>query len=260
MDFQGKSAIVTGAAQGIGRAIARELAAGGAKVLVADIQREKAEAVAQEIQQSGGTALASGADVTQSDQVDAMVGLALEVYDKVDILVNNAGGSGNMGVDPIEDVSDELWAQIVDGNLKSAFLCCRSVVPFMKARRHGKIVNLSSLSAKGAFGPRGTSAARLPYAGAKAGIVGFTLQLAKDLGPFGINVNAIMPGFILTEADARVARRYADLSEEERDRMVRAVPLGRPGRPEEVAKVAAFLASDDASFVSGAIIEVTGGQ
>jgi NAD(P)-dependent dehydrogenase (short-subunit alcohol dehydrogenase family) len=165
-----------------------------------------------------------------------------------------------VGVDQIEEVSEELWDEIVDANLKSAFLCCRAVVPPMKARRQGSIVNFSSMSAKGAFGSRGTSAARLPYAGAKAGIIGFTSQLAKDLGPFGIRVNAVMPGFILTQPDARVAQRYGALSREEQDAMVRPIPLGRAGRPEEVAAVVLFLASQAASYVSGVTIEVNGGR
>jgi len=116
--------------------------------------------------------------------------------------VNNAGGSGNIGLDHIEDISEELWDQIVDWNLKSAFLCCRGVVPHMKSRRSGKIVNFSSMTARGTFGPRGTSAGRLPYAGAKSGIIGFTTQLAEDLGQFNINVNAVMPGLVLTELGA----------------------------------------------------------
>jgi NAD(P)-dependent dehydrogenase (short-subunit alcohol dehydrogenase family) len=134
------------------------------------------------------------------------------------------------------------------------------VVPHMKARRQGSIINFSSMSAKGAFGGLGTSAARLPYAGAKAGIIGFTSQLAKDLGPFGIRVNAVMPGFILTQPDARVAQRYQALSAAEQAAMVAPVPLGRPGRPEEVAAVVLFLASPAASYVSGSIIEVNGGR
>jgi NAD(P)-dependent dehydrogenase (short-subunit alcohol dehydrogenase family) len=130
----------------------------------------------------------------------------------------------------------------------------------MKSRRYGKIVNLSSMAAKGSFGPRGTAAARLPYAGAKAGVVGFTIQLAKDLGPFGVYVNAVMPGLILPEPGSRIYQRYATLSESARQEGARRVPLGRRGTPQEVAKAAAFLASDDASYITGVVLEVAGGM
>ena len=129
----------------------------------------------------------------------------------------------------------------------------------MKERRFGRVVNLSSISAKGAFGARGPSAARLPYAGAKAGIIGLTNQLAKDLGPWGITVNAVMPGVIVTEPGARVAERFNALTEDEKERIVGSIPLGRAGRAEEVASGIGFLCSEGASFVSGATIEVTGG-
>ena len=259
MQLQDRVGIVTGAAQGVGKAIARQLALRGARLLVVDSQGEKVAATAREIQDAGGVAESFQADVSKPDQVDPMVRLAVDTYGQLDILVNNAGGSGHVGIDDIEDVSDELWEQVVDSNLKSAFLCCRAAVPHMRARRSGRIVNLSSLTARGSFGSRGTTAVRLPYAGAKAGIIGFTSQLAKDLGPLGICVNAVMPGFILTEPDARVAQRFEALSEEERARQVSVIPLGRPGRPEEVAAVVAFLCSDEASYVSGTTVEVTGG-
>lgn len=259
MQFQDRVAIVTGAAQGIGKAVAQKLALGGARVLLADIQSEKVASVAEEIRGEDGVALPLGIDVSNAEEVGRMVQLALDTYGQIDILVNNAGGSGNIGLDHIEDISEELWDQIVDGNLKSAFLCCRAVVPHMKTRRSGKIVNFSSMTARGTFGARGTSAVRLPYAGAKSGIIGFTFQLAKDLGPFNINVNAVMPGFVLTEPGARVADRFTELSQQEQAHQISGIPMGRPGQPQEVAAVVAFLVSDDASYVSGAVIPVSGG-
>ena len=259
MQSQDIVAIVTGAAQGIGRAVAMRLAADGIKILAVDAQAGKAASVAAEISEKGGVALSMGADVTDSGDVGRMVALALETYGRIDILVNNAGGSGNIGLDHIEDISEELWDQIVDGNLKTTFLCCKAVVPHMKARGSGKIVNFSSMTARGSFGARGTSAIRLPYAGAKSGIIGFTSQLAKDLGPFGINVNAVMPGFVLTEPGARVADRFAAMTEAQQDLQVAAIPMGRPGRPQEIAAAVAFLASDEASYISGATIPVSGG-
>jgi NAD(P)-dependent dehydrogenase (short-subunit alcohol dehydrogenase family) len=258
--LDGKVALVTGAAQGIGRATAEALAAAGAHLIVSDRQAEKLASVVSALADQGYKVVGAPADVTQRSQVEALVQQGLQAYSSIDILVNNAGGSGNVGVEQIEEVSEELWDEIVDANLKSAYLSCRAVVPHMKSRRRGSIVNFSSMSARGAFGALGTSAARLPYAGAKAGIIGFTSQLAKDLGPFGIRVNAVMPGFVLTQPDARVAQRYEALSRAEQDGMVRPVPLGRAGRPEEVAAVVLFLASDAASYVSGETIAVNGGR
>jgi NAD(P)-dependent dehydrogenase (short-subunit alcohol dehydrogenase family) len=253
-----RRAIVTGAAQGLGLAIARTLAEGGARVLLADIQAEKVQAAVGQL--PGGTArhVAAVADVTSSDQVEAMVARAMATLGRVDILVNNAGGSGTVGVADIEDTSEELWDRIVNTNLKGAFLCCRAVVPRMKAQRYGRIIHLSSVAARGNFGPLLTVGARLPYCAAKAGVEGLTHQLARDLGPWNITVNVVVPGFTLTEPGARVHRQFTELSEAERKALIGPIPLGRPGEPRDIAWAVRFLASDESGYVSGAALEVSG--
>lgn len=260
MRLEGNAAIITGAAQGIGRAIALEFAAQGADMLLADMQPEKLARVAAEVGEMGRKAIPFTTDVTNPSQVSEMVARTLDEFGKIDVLVNDAGGSGNMGIQRIEDVTDDMWDHIVDINLKSAFLCSREVVPHMRRQRSGRIVNISSSSAKGHFGDLGTSAIRLPYAAAKSGIIGLTYQLAKDVAPDGIYVNAVMPGFVLTESGARVNDRFQELSEPAKDEMTGNVPLGRAGEPEEVARAVSFLASAEASFTTGTVLEVTGGR
>jgi len=259
LNLQNRVAIVTGAAQGIGRAIALEFAAQGADLLVTDIQEDKVVKVANEATIYGHKVVATAADVIHPTQVEDLVDTTMRTFGRIDILINSAGGSGNMGVMSIEDVSEQMWDYSVDLNLKATFLCCQAVVPHMKTKGYGRIVNISSSTARGSFGPLGTSAVRLPYAAAKSGVLGFTYQLASDLAQHGIYVNAVLPGFILTELGARVRSRYEALSEAERETMVKGIPIGRPGHPEEVAKAVTFLASDDASYITGAVLDVTGG-
>jgi 3-oxoacyl-[acyl-carrier protein] reductase len=253
-----RHAIVTGAAQGLGLAIARALAEGGARVLLSDVQAEKVEAAARALPGGAGRHLAAVADVTSADEVEAMVAAATAAFGRVDILVNNAGGSGTVGVADIEDTSEALWDRIVGTNLKGTFLCCRAAVPVMKAQRYGRIVNLSSVAARGGFGPLLTVGARLPYCAAKAGVQGLTYQLARDLGPWNITVNVVVPGFTLTEPGARVHRQFLELSEAERQALIGPLPLGRPGEPRDIAGAVRFLASDESGYVSGATLEVSG--
>tara|TARA_B100000029_G_scaffold516599_1_gene631602 strand:- start:1871 stop:2653 length:783 start_codon:yes stop_codon:yes gene_type:complete len=260
MKLKGKVAIVTGAAQGIGRSIALELASAGACVVVSDIQDKKISDVAQEIRNIGQQSLHMVADVTVIEQVEQMVKGAIAEFGRVDILVNNAGGSGNIAIKDIEEVPEHIWIDQLSLNLSATFLCSQAVVPYMKEQNYGKIVNLSSYTSKGTFGDLTTTGARIPYAAAKSGIIGLTNQLAKDLGPNGIYVNAVMPGLIVTEQGARVRERYDVLNEETQRNMNSAIPLGRAGKPEEVAKAVVFLASDDASYITGTVLEITGGS
>jgi len=260
MRLEGKKAIITGAAQGLGRAIALDFAAEGAEMLLADIQGEKVAQVAALIGENGGRAEVVEVDVTDAARVEAMIQSAIALFGDVDILVNDAGGSGTVGIQHIEDVTEEMWDAQIDLNLKGTFLACKAMVPLMRKRGYGRIVNISSSTAKGNFGALGTSAIRLPYASAKSGIIGFTYQLAKDVARDGIYVNAVMPGFILTEEGARVRGRYEILNENDQANMTSTVPLGRSGRADEVAKAVTFLASDDASYTTGTILEVTGGR
>jgi NAD(P)-dependent dehydrogenase (short-subunit alcohol dehydrogenase family) len=168
--LDGKVALITGAAQGIGRAVAEALGEAGARLVIADRLVDKLPQTATALIGQGYQVISVPADVTLPGQVDELVQQVMAAYGTIDILVNNAGGSGNVGIQQIEEVTEELWDTIVDANLKSAFLCCRAVVPHMKTRQQGSIINFSSMSAKGSFGALGTSAVRLPYAGAKAGL------------------------------------------------------------------------------------------
>jgi 3-oxoacyl-[acyl-carrier protein] reductase len=247
--FAGRVAIVTGAAQGIGAATARLLAAEGASVAVVDLSAEAGQAVVDEITANSGTAVAFGCDVSDQAAVDAMTDEVVGRFGKLDILVNNAGITRD---NLFFKMSPADWNAVLTVNLTSMFYCSQAAQKHMVSARYGKIVNLSSRSA---LGNRGQA----NYAAAKAGVQGLTATLAIELGPFNINVNAVAPGYIATAMTAATATRVGSTPDEHQQLVAQRTPLGRVGQPEEVAAVVAFLASDQASYVSGQTLYVNGG-
>ena len=242
-------AIITGAAgAGIGQATARTLAANGAKVIIADSHAGRAVSVAKDIMVSTGMqTLGIQCDVSESTQVTNMVNKILEQFGQIDILVNNAGINK---VIPICEMTDETWDQVVKTNLFGTFYCTRAVLPHMINHRSGVIINLSSVAAHLSSKNNGSA-----YAASKGGIISFTKSVAAEVAQYNIRLNAIAPSLISHEFLSRVPgwdeKFYKELLEQ--------MPMGRFGEPEEVAKTILFLASDDASYISGAVISVTGG-
>jgi len=253
--LDGKVALVTGAARGIGAETARVLAERGARVVINDLDRiETAEDLARKL--GASRAVAVRADVCDPAQVAELVKVAATAFGGIDILVNNAGGS--LGTPRfLEEVSDEDWRRVIDLTLTSQFFAARAVAPRMKAQRWGRIVNISSVA-----GVYGDAAIWSPaYAAAKAGVCGFTRQIALELGRHNITVNAVAPGGTATEHLREIWATNWPESPDERERRWRAtIPLQRPAAPVEVANVIAFLASEDASFINGATVDVNGGE
>jgi len=244
MKFEGKVALVTGAARGIGEAIALKLAREGADVVVTDVDLEEAQRVTQEIGGLGRKAKAIQADVSQREAVQRLVSEAISVFGQIDILVNNAGII-RRGTFLEHDPQD--WEKVLSVNLGGTFNCAKEVVPLMIKQGGGKIINISSV-----VGKMGDIASAPSYGTSKGAINTFTKSLARELAPYGINVNAVAPHAIETD----MSREW---SEEKRRQIVEAIPLKRLGKPEEVAEVVAFLASDGAGFITGQILDVNGG-
>lgn len=245
MLLDGKTALVTGASRGIGRAVALALAAAGARVAINYAGNVKAaEEVKAAVETAGGTAILCQADVADSAAVEAMVAAVAKEFGTIDILVNNAGITRDT---LLVRMKDEDFAKVLDTNLKGVFYCTKAVSKLMMKKRAGRIVNMASVV--GLVG----NAGQTNYAAAKAGVIGFSKSVAKELASRGITVNVVAPGFIGTDMTA-------DLPETVKEKALADIPLGKMGEPEDVANAVLFLASDQASYITGQVVNVDGGM
>lgn len=264
MRLEGKTAIVTGGANGIGRATVKTFVREGARVAVADLDEPRMASLVEEL---GAAVLPVRCDLTDSGSVKAMVATTLAAFGRLDILVNCAGGSGmspfyktdeGKALRWTEEIPEREWDASLDLNLKAVFLCCKHALPAMKQQGSGRIVNFSSIAHQ--VGRPDSTFAYAAYAAAKAGVTGLTRHLAAELGQFGITVNCVCPGSVLSE---RMVERYTNdpVWKETSERTLRQLtPLGRAGYVEELAAAVLYLASDEASYVTGVTLDVNGGR
>ena len=255
MRLKDKIALITGAGEGIGRAIALSFAKEGAKIVIADINFKNAKKVSEEIITLGSKSLAIKTDVSKQKEVNQVVNRATDKFKRIDILVNNAGISKIL---PFTRTTENIWDEILDINLKGTFLSCKAVIPYMLKQKSGKIINLSSQSGK-----KGNSW-YAAYCASKFGIIGLTQSIALEFAPYGINVNALCPNVVFTSMWKRQLNQYAQKyglpSEKVKDFLLSKIPFGRFPKLEEIANVALFLASEESSYITGQSINVTGGQ
>ena len=243
MRLKDKVALITGAAGGIGEATARRFAAEGARVAVNDANAAGAEKVAQQIQGAGGQATAVPGDVTRRAEVEAMVGRVMAAWGRVDILVNNAGIYRDAMA---AKMTEEQWDQVLGVNLKGSFLCAQAVLPGMRERGWGRVVNTSSIGALGNIG-------QANYAASKAGVIGLTKTLALEYAKYGVTVNCVAPGATMTAM-------VAGIPDNIRAKIIEKIPMARIASPEEIANAHCFLASEEASFITGQVLFVDGGM
>jgi len=243
-DFSNKTVLVTGAGQGIGAAIAKIFASRGANVAINDVNKTVADETVNEIASFGGTSKFFRADVTDESQINAMVNSIIDAFGSIDILVNNAG---ILGTSKTDELTVENWDRTLSINLKGAFICCKAALAEMKKKKYGKIINISSLA-----GESGGITVAADYSASKAGLLALTKKLALEVAEFNINVNAIAPGTTKTPMiDA--------ISDEEHSKLVSRIPLKRLGEPEDIAYATCFLASEEASYITGTTLDINGG-
>ncbi|MFC5590296.1 SDR family NAD(P)-dependent oxidoreductase [Sporosarcina soli] len=247
MKLDGKVALVTGAGQGIGKVYAKRLANEGAKVVIADINYENAKKVEEEIRGNNQEALAIEVNVIDENQINKMTKKIVETYERIDILVNNAAMFSTIKLKPFEEISDDEWDRVVDINLKGIFMCCKAIVPVMKEQKSGRIINISSatvLMGKPHY---------IHYVSSKAGVIGLSRSLAREVGDYNITVNTIAPGYTTTEVPR------GTITEEVKNEILKGQCIKRFAEPEDLAGLVAFLSSDDASYITGQMINVDGG-
>ena len=243
--LKGKTAIITGSGRGIGRAIALAMAEQGANIVVNDVNMESAGEVVAEIEAMGRQAIAVKADVTSEEQIKEMIETCINRFGKLDILVNNAGIIQTV---PVTEIDGKDWDRVMEVNLKGVFLCCKAALAPMKAQHGGKIINIASVAGKRGGGLLGNSC----YSASKGGVIAFTKSLARESGPFGINVNAITPAFTDTEMTRSIAP-------DKKEFIIKMLPLGRVGQPADIAGAVCFLASSMSDYMTGEIMDVDGG-
>lgn len=246
MDFRNKVALVTGAGRGIGKAIAARFVEEGASVCINDISFDNARVTSDELKRLGKSVLPVQADISREKDVQKMFDILLDRFGTVDILVNNAGIGGSVMV---EDMTYEMWQQTIDVNLNGVFLCCKAVIPTMQKKKYGKIVNIASVAAKKISYHGGAH-----YTASKAGVLGFTRQLAFELAPYGINVNALCPGATLTPL------LKASTTQAQRDSEIARFPAGKFCEAEDIADAVLFLCSERSKMIVGQAIDVDAGE